>query len=142
MQRFMQQVVGASKKKWIILAHNEEETVMTGANLGMKQYRVPMQGSEAKHGYEAYFNHVIYTTKLPINLANKILEEGVFANPEQFTISEQEKNVKYAFVTQQTEEYALGRIRSDFGTWETNQTYINNDIQLVMDHFDKLLGDI
>lgn len=46
----MQQVVGASSKKWIIIAHNEEETVLTGPNAGMKQYRVPLQGSEAKHG--------------------------------------------------------------------------------------------
>lgn len=138
-QRFMQQTVGNSTKKWIILAHNEEETVMTGPNTGMKQYRVPLQGSEAKHGYEAWFNHVIYTTKIPTALAQKLLDEGEFVNPEQFTISPQERKAKYAFVTQQTDDFALGRIRSDFGTWDLNQTYIDNDIQLVMNHFDKLI---
>ena len=135
----MQQVVGASSKKWIIIAHNEEETVMTGPNAGMKQYRVPLQGSEAKHGYEAYFNHVIYTAKIPTAQAQKLLDEGEFVNPEQFTISPQERKAKYAFVTQQTDDFALGRIRSDFGTWDLNQTYIDNDIQLVMNHFDNLI---
>lgn len=141
-QRFMQQIVGNSKKKWIIIAHNEEETVLTGTQAGMKKYKVPISGGEGKHGFEAWFNHVIYTTKLPIAEARKLLETGTNVNPEQFTISPEEEHVKYAFVTRNTENFALGCIRSDFGTWQANQTYLDNDILLVMNHFDKLIDAI
>lgn len=128
---FMQQTVGTSKKKWIIIAHNFKELM----DQGLYRYYVPIKGSASKIGLESYFNVVIYTVKLPLKKAKELIDQGK-VDPELFFITEDEEieGVKYCFQVRSTADMAEGRIRSLAGMWNAKQIYINNDAELLMNH--------
>jgi hypothetical protein len=77
---------------------------------------------------ESYFSTVISTKKLP----TKKLEN--FKSPLlTFTPDEESDCYKYCFQTRLTKETVNERIRSSLGMWSIAETYIDNDIQLVLD---------
>lgn len=137
-KNFMQQVIGTSKKKWIILAHNFKELMSNGE---YKHY-VPIKGSASKIGLESYFNVVIYTTKFPLKKAKELIDLDKI-DKDLFHITEDEEieGVKYAFQVRSTPDTAEGRIRSLLGMWNAKQVYIDNDCQLLMDHLEKYYSD-
>lgn len=135
---FMQQIVGTSKKKWIVIAHNFKELM----DQGLYRYYVPIKGSASKIGLESYFNVVVYTVKLPIKKAHQLIQENK-VDPELFFITEDEEieGVKYCFQVRSTADMAEGRIRSLAGMWNAKQIYINNDAQLLMNHLTAYYAD-
>lgn len=135
---FMQQIVGTSKKKWIIIAHNFKELIDTG----LYRYYVPIKGSASKIGLESYFNIVIYTVKIPLKKAKEMIDQGK-VDPELFFITEDEEieGVKYCFQVRSTADMAEGRIRSLSGMWNAKQIYINNDAELLMKHLSAYYAD-
>lgn len=138
--------IGVSKKKWIIIAHNTEEVIEKGKDAGNIRYYVPIQGSVKGNGLESFFEHVIYSRIIPIANAHEMIGNGeVDPNYFYFTkndyYDEQAEGVKGVFQTKRTADMAFSRIRSSLGTWKTNQTFINNDIWLVMQHFDQMIDE-
>lgn len=131
----MQQCVAKSTKRVIILAHTSDE-------YNEKEMRtetlVKVKGSLMNQGIESYFSTVISTKKIDIDTAKKYAE-----NNPLLTITERDEIVgfKHVFQTQLTRETANERIRSHFDMWATpTETYIDNDIQLVLDRFDEYYG--
>jgi hypothetical protein len=120
----MQDLVANSSKIVIFTAHtltklNEKEMVMETA--------VPVAGSLKNNGIEAWFSIVIATTKLTLN--DEVKEH------DMLKITERERLVgyKHVFQTQITKETVNSRIRGPMGLWDEHETYMDNDIQLVID---------
>lgn len=127
-QNMMSQEVAKSTKNIIFLAHtvdqlNQKEMVM--------ETFVKVKGSLMNQGIESFFSTVISTKKLPL----KDLEN--YSSP-LLNISDMEKRLgfKYVFQTQLTEGTVNERIRSPIGMWAENETFIDNNMQLVINRLD------
>jgi hypothetical protein len=124
-KNLMQQYVASSSKNVIFTAHvlgvlNEAEHVI--------EKKVPVKGALKNCGLESYFSVVVSARKVPI----KILED--YKNP-LLTITPEEEmiGVKHVFQTRLTKETVNERIRAPMGMWGVNETYINNDAQVLLD---------
>lgn len=123
-KNLMQQDVAKSTKNVIVLAHtadtlNETEMVM--------ETKVPVKGSLKNNGIESFFSQVLASKKLSI----KALKD--YANPLlKITPEEEALGFKYVFQTKLTKETVGERIRGPMGMFDTNETFIDNDVQLVL----------
>lgn len=120
----MQQYVAKSTKNVIFTAHtsdtlNESEMVM--------ETKVPVKGSLKNNGIESYFSVVIASKKVPL----KVLKE--YASP-LLTITPEEEALgfKYVFQCKLTKDTVNERLRGPLGLFDTKETYIDNNMQLVL----------
>lgn len=120
----MQQYVARSTKNVIFIAHtadtmNESEMVM--------ETKVPVKGALKNNGIESYFTQVIASKKVPL----KILREY---NSPLLTITPEEESLgyKYVFQTKLTKETVHERLRGPLGMFDTKETFIDNNMQLVL----------
>lgn len=93
---------------------------------------VKVKGSLNNNGVEAFFSNIVSTKKMKV----KDLEE--YKNP-LLTISPREEMLgfKYVFQTQMTKKTVNERMRSPVGMWDDSETFINNDVQIVLDRLAK-----
>lgn len=119
-------------KPVIIIAHVLEQ--YDEASLSMKR-SVPIKGALKNQGVEAYFSTVVEATKIPIKDLEKYDESLL-------TISEDEQDLgfKYVFQTRLTDKTLGTRIRSPMGMFARNQTYMDNDAQMLLDHLKAFYG--
>lgn len=113
-------------KPVIIIAHVldvYDETAM------MMKRSVPIKGSLKNQGVEAYFSTVVEATKLPLKELEKY-------DSDLLNISEDEKDLgfKYVFQTRLTGATVGTRIRSPMGMFTKAQTFMDNDVQMLLDH--------
>lgn len=89
---------------------------------------VPVKGSLKNNGLEAYFSTVVSTKKMSI----KDLEPY---GSELLNITDEEKELgfKYCFQTKLTSKTLGERIRSPMGMFSKEETYMDNDAQMLMD---------
>lgn len=124
-KRIMQEGVAKSDKQIIFTAHtsdiyNESEMV--------SETMVKVKGSLMNQGIESYFSTVIATKKVPIKTLEKY-------KSDLLTITQLEESLgfKYCYQTQLTKETVNERIRGPLGMWLPNETFIDNNAQLVLD---------
>ena len=93
---------------------------------------VPVKGALKGQGVEAYFSTIVAAKKVPI----KELEDY---NSDLLHITEEEKELgfKYVFQTRITAKSTGERIRSPMGLFSRNETYMDNDAQILLDHLNK-----
>lgn len=91
---------------------------------------VPVKGALKNNGIEAYFSHVIAAKRMSISKLEDYRE-----NNKLLTITPREEMLgyKHVFQTQVTKETVGERIRGPMGMWSHEETYIDNDLQLVFD---------
>jgi len=125
MKNMMAQNVGSSDKNIIFIAHtsdifNESEMV--------NETMVKVKGSLMNTGIESYFSTVIACKKLD----NKRLEG--YKSP-LLTYNDEEKllEFKYVYQTKLTKDTVNERIRSPMRMWDTQETYIDNNLQSILD---------
>jgi hypothetical protein len=125
MKNMMAQSVGNSDKNIIFIAHtsdifNESEMV--------NETMVKVKGSLMNTGIESYFSTVIASKKLD----NKRLEG--YKSP-LLTYNDEEKllEFKYVYQTKLTKDTVNERIRSPMRMWDTQETYIDNNLQSILD---------
>lgn len=120
----MQHYVAKSQKNVIFLAHTADS--MNEAEMTMET-KVPVKGSIKNNGVESYFSQVISTKKMPL----KALKDYKSA---LLTITPQEEALgfKYVFQTNLTKETVGERIRGPMGMFDTAETFIDNNAQLVL----------
>lgn len=123
----------------------EQHTIMLGHVEGVLneetqrvEYKVPVKGALAKNGIEAYFTTVLYARKMAIKDIEKEAEEG-----PMLTISERDRNLgyKHVFQTRTTKQTVGDKIRSPWGLFKDDETYINNDAQAVIDRLKAYYAD-
>ena len=128
-KKLMQHTVAASTKNIIMMAHTMD--VMNEAEM-VNETLVKVKGSLMNTGVEAFFCNVIASKKLPITKLKQYQNDLL-----TFTEEEELLGYKYVFQTKLTKDTVNERIRSPLGMWNSNETYINNDVQLVIDRLHK-----
>ena len=125
-KNLMQDKVLKFGKPTVILAHTQD--FIDDKTLETKTY-VPIKGSLKANGIESYFTTIVSTKKMPL----KDLEP--YSN-DMLTITEDEEllGFKYVFQTKLTKQTLGERIRSPMGMFKKEETYIDNDVQILLDH--------
>lgn len=122
-KNLMQGVVAKSSKRIVFTAHtqsilNESEMVV--------ETKIPVKGALKANGIEAYFSLVISTKKMTLKAL-----EGY--KSDLLTITEEEEllGFKHVFQTKLTKSTVNERIRAPMGMFTTQETFIDNNINLV-----------
>jgi hypothetical protein len=112
----------------VFLAH----TFTVYDDAGLAATAVPIKGSTAKNGVEAYFSLVVSTKRMSI----KDLEAIPDYDKDLLHITDDDRinGFKYVFQTRLTPKTLGERIRAPMKMFAHNQTYMDNDVQLLMDH--------
>lgn len=132
-KKLMQQYVAASTKNVFFIAHTMD--VLNEGDMVMETM-VKVKGALMNTGVESYFNNVIAAKKVPL----KDLEGQ---DSELLTITPQEEALgfKYVFQTSLTKKTVNERIRGPMGMWAGNETFIDNDLQLVINRLHEYYGE-
>lgn len=124
----MQEKVASSDKAVIFLAHTltkEEE------RNGLVEYKtsVPIKGALKNQGIEAYFSTVVAAKRVPLKELEPYKSELLHITPDDEIVG-----YKHVFQTRPTKATTGERIRSPMGLFSVQQTYMDNDAQLLLDH--------
>lgn len=123
-KRLMQQYVARSTKKVIFLAHTAD--VLNKSEMQM-EVSVPVKGSLKNNGIESYFSCVIATKKMTVKDLKDYKSDLLVITPEEEALG-----FKYVFQTKLTKDTVGERIRGPLGMWANNETFIDNNMQLVL----------
>lgn len=124
----MQSKVVLFGKPVIFIAHLKED--LDEKAMELKTF-VPIKGSLKNNGIEAYFSTVVSTKKMALKELEKFTNSMLSYSDE-----EKELGYKHVFQTRITKNTTGERIRSPMGMFDKDQTYIDNDAQLLLDHLD------
>ena len=121
----MQTHVAKSTKNIIFIAHvadslNENEMVM--------ETKVPIKGALKNNGVESYFSCIIAAKKVPLKLLDGYKSDLLTITPEEEALG-----FKYVFQTKITKETVNERLRGPLGLFDTNETFTDNNMQLMLD---------
>lgn len=121
----MQSYVASSSKNVIFIAHvmdvlNENEMTM--------ETKVPVKGSLKNNGIESYFSCVIAAKKVSLKAL-----EGYSSDLLTITPEEEALGFKYVFQTKITKDTVNERLRGPLGLFDTQETFTDNNMQLILD---------
>ena len=124
-KNLMQQYVAKSTKNVIFIAHtadtlNEGEMVM--------ETKVPVKGSLKGVGLESFFSVVIASKKVPLKTLKGYESPMLTITPEEEALG-----FKYVFQVKITKESVNERLRGPLGLFSTAETFIDNNMQLILD---------
>ena len=126
MKILMSQVVAKSTKNVVFLAHTSD--VLNEAEM-VNETMVKVKGSLMNQGIESFFTCVISTKKMTLTkLEDKVAKSLLFKT----SADDKANGFKYVFQTRLTKETVNERIRSPMGMWPMNETYIDNNLQNVI----------
>lgn len=122
-KRIMQQHVASSSKRVVFTAHtldhyNEADMVM--------ETKIPVKGALKNQGLESYFSCVIAAKKVTLKSLEKYSSDLL-----QITPDEEALGFKYVYQTKLTKETVNERLRGPLGLFDTSETFIDNNLQLV-----------
>lgn len=120
----MQQKVAASTKNVMFLAHTAESVNKTEMVIETK---VPVKGATKNNGVESYFSVVIAAKTMQLKALEAYKSPLLNITPEEEALG-----FKYVFQTKLTKETVGERLRGPLGMWANNETFIDNNMQLVM----------
>lgn len=123
-KNLMQQYVAGSKQSCIFTAHVED--IYNDKTLNYES-RVPVKGALRRLTIESFFSCIVNATRMALTDL-----EG-YEN-DLLTISEDDEilGYKHVFQTRPTKETVGTNIRSPMGMFSRNETYIDNDAQLLL----------
>lgn len=128
----MQQLVVKFHRPTIFTAHVKDD--LDEKNMEMKT-SVPIKGALKGNGVEAYFSTVVAAKKVTIKDLAK------YNNPLlKITEEEEELGYKHVFQTRPTKGTTGERIRSPMGMFTKEQTYIDNDVDMLLRHLNEYYG--
>jgi len=128
-KKLMQDNVAKSTKHVIFTAHTL--TIYNAVSM-VVETKVPVKGALKNNGIESFFSINLMTVKKSISDL-----EGFESTLLNITPQEEALGFKYCYQTQLTKETVNTRIRAPMGMFSTKETYIDNDIQLVMDRLEE-----
>lgn len=105
-------------------------------NTGEFEVSVPIKGALKNNGIEAYFSTVVAAKKVP-------LKELMQYKNDMLHITEEDEAVgyKHVFQTKITKNTTGERIRSPMGLFSKEETYIDNDAQVLLDHLQSFYNE-
>ena len=120
----MQQKVAASTKRVIFTAHTVDTLNATEM---LMETKVPVKGATKNNGIESYFSVVIASKKMTLKALEPYKSALLTITPEEEALG-----FKYVFQTKITKETVNERLRGPMGLFSNAETFIDNNIQLVM----------
>ena len=128
-KKLMQNYVAKSTKNVIFTAHtldtlNEAEMIM--------EVKVPIKGALKNNGIESYFNCIVSTKKVLLRTLENYGSDSLIITPK-----EEYLGFKYVYQTEPTKETINERMRGPMGMWSTEETFIDNNIQLYLNRLHK-----
>lgn len=120
----MQQYVARSTKRIIFIAHTSD--TLNESEMAVET-KVPVKGSLKNNGIESYFTVVIASKKVALK-ALKDYGSGLL----NVTPEEEALGFKYVYQTKITKDTVNERLRGPLGLFDTKETFIDNNMQLVM----------
>ena len=122
----MQDKVAKAKCNVIFTAHtldslNENEMAM--------ETKVPVKGALKNNGIEAYFSCVVSTKKVTVKRLDDYKSNLLNVTPDDVALG-----FKYVFQTRLTKDTVHERIRAPMAMFKTNETFMDNDAQILLDH--------
>ena len=122
----MQEKVTLFSKPVIITAHVKDELDEKAMEV---RTSVPIKGSLKGNGIESYFSTVVAAKRM-------ILKDLVGYKSDLLNITEEEQELgyKHVFQTRPTPKTIGERIRSPMGLFTKEQTFVDNDAQILLDH--------
>ena len=131
-KNLMQDKVAKCKANVIFTAHtlaqyNEEQMVM--------ENKVPVKGALKSQSIEAYFSVVVSTKKMTLKHMEKYSSDLL-----NITEDDEDLGAKYVFQTRLTKDTINERIRAPEGMWARNETFIDNDVSLVLNRIHEYYG--
>jgi len=132
-KNLMQQYVARSTKNVVFIAHsvdelNEDEMV--------RETKVPVKGSLKNNGIESYFTCVISSKKKKLKDLEGYGSDLLNISPEEEALG-----FKYVFQTKLTKESVNERLRGPMGLWETEETFIDNNMAAVFNRLHEYYSD-
>jgi len=133
MKNMMAQNVANSNKNIIFIAHTSD--IFNEAEM-VNETMVKVKGSLMNTGVESYFSTVIACKKVPL----KHLED--YKSP-MLSYNDEEKLLEYKYVyqTKLTKDTVNERIRSPMRMWDTQETFIDNNLQHILDRLHEYYDD-
>ena len=133
MKNMMAQNVANSNKNIIFIAHtsdifNESEMV--------NETMVKVKGSLMNTGVESYFSTVIGCKKVPLKNLEAYKSDLLSYNDEEKLLE-----YKYVYQTKLTKDTVNERIRSPMRMWDTQETFIDNNLQHILDRLHEYYDD-
>lgn len=124
-KNLMQDLVASSSKNVIIITHTSESLDEVK---GIRKVAAVVKGALAKTGIEAYFSLNVAVKKVSIS------DLEPYAN-QYLNITEDDLLVgyKHVFQTRVTKSTTGERVRGPMGMFTIAETYIDNDVQILLD---------
>jgi len=123
-KNLMQQYVVRSTKNVILIAHTKSD--LNEAEMVMETY-VPIKGALKGVGLESFFSIVIASKKVPLKVLKDYSSPLLNVTPEDEALG-----YKYVFQAKLTKDTVNERLRGPLGLFSTQETYIDNNMQLVL----------
>lgn len=120
----MSKYVAKSTKNIIFIAHTLD--VMNESEM-ISETLVKVKGSLMNNGIEANFSTVISSKKVNIKRLDPYKSKLLVITPEEEALG-----FKYVFQVKLTKDTVNERMRSPLGMWKTEETFIDNDMDLVI----------
>lgn len=124
-KKLMQEYVAKSSKNVIFTAHTSD--IMNDSEMIMETM-VKVKGSLMNNGIESYFTTVLSTKKMTLKKLDGYESDLLNIDDEEELLG-----FKYVFQTKLTKDTVNERIRAPLGMWTTKESYVDNDIQQVLD---------
>lgn len=131
-KNLMQVYVARSSKNVIMTAHTLDQ--LNEADMAIET-KVPVKGSLKNQGLESYFSLVIATKTMKLKDLEKYQSDLLNISPQ-----EEVRGYKHVFQTELTKETVGERIRGPMGMWSDQETFIDNDITLVLKRLHEYYG--
>lgn len=123
-KQLMQGSVARSTKNVIFLAHSADSL---NENEMAVETKVPVKGSLKNNGVESYFSLVIASKKVPLKALKDYSNSMLTITPEEEALG-----FKYVYQTRLTKDTVHERLRGPLGMFDAKETFIDNNIQLVL----------
>lgn len=123
-KNLMQQYVARSTKNVIFIAHTKSD--LNESEMVMETY-VPIKGALKGVGLESFFSIVIASKKVPLKTLKDYSSPLLNVTPEDEALG-----FKYVFQTKLTKDTVSERLRGPLGLFSNQETYIDNNMQLVL----------
>jgi hypothetical protein len=121
----MQQYVAKSSKNVVFLAHTSE--TMNDSEMVLET-KVPVKGSLKNNGIESFFSLVIAAKRVALKTLKDYKNDLLIITPQEEALG-----FKYVYQTQVTKETVHERLRGPMGLFSHQETFIDNNLQLVLD---------
>lgn len=124
-RNLMQQYIAKSTKNIIFTAHTR--TIYNETSMAMET-KVPIKGALANTGLESFFSVIVSAKRMKIKDLEPYKSDLLKIAPREEALG-----FKYVFQTQITKDTVQERMRSPMGLFTDDETFIDNDIMLVLD---------